>query len=79
MIGIGGLTTGGGTGALTGQYGHIVDNLLSVRVALADGTVVSASNDSNSDLFWAIRGGGSNFGICTEFTYRAHPQGPVVL
>jgi FAD/FMN-containing dehydrogenase len=73
------VTTGGGTGVLTGQYGHIVDNLLCARVALADGTIVTASPESNSDLFWAIRGGGSNFGICTEFTYKAHYQGPVVL
>jgi len=78
-IGIGGVTVGGGTGVLTGQYGHIVDNLLSARVALADGTIVIASPKSNSDLFWAIRGGGSNFGVCTEFTYRAHRQGPIVL
>lgn len=77
--GIGGLTTGGGTGVLTGQYGHIVDNLISARVALANGNVVTASQDVNPDLFWAIRDGGSNFGVCTEFTYRAHKQGPVVV
>lgn len=64
---------------MTGQYGYIVDNLLAARVALADGRVVNASETENSDLFWGIRGGGSNFGICTEFTYQAHDQAEVYL
>jgi FAD/FMN-containing dehydrogenase len=79
FVGIGGLTVGGGSGWLTGQYGHIIDNLLSARVVLADGTVVVASETDHADLFWGIRGGGSNFGICSEFTYKTHHQGPVFL
>lgn len=72
LLGIGGITTGGGIGPLSGQYGLVCDNLLSARVALANGTVVNASESENPDLFWAIRGAGGNFGICTEFTYKLH-------
>lgn len=59
---------------MTGQYGMVIDNLLSARVVLADGSSVEASKDSNSDLFWGIRGGGSNFGVVTEFTYKIHKR-----
>jgi FAD/FMN-containing dehydrogenase len=76
-LGIAGITMGGGTGALTGQYGTVADNLVSAKIVLADGRVVPASEKENSDLFWAIRGCGPNFGVVTEFTYKLHKQGPV--
>jgi FAD/FMN-containing dehydrogenase len=71
--GISGLTLGGGFGWLQGKYGLSVDNLLAAEVVTAEGDVLNASEDDNDDLFWAIRGGGGNFGVVTSLTYRLHP------
>lgn len=76
--GIGGLTLGGGYGWLSGEYGLVIDNLLAVQMVLADGSIVTASESENSDLFWAVRGAGQSFGVAVEFTYRAHPQSSTV-
>ena len=76
--GIAGLTLHGGYGHLRRKYGLSIDNLLSAQVVTADGQVRMASATSNADLFWALRGAGSNFGVVTSFEFRAHPVGPIV-
>ena len=76
--GIGGLTLGGGTGFLTRKLGLAIDSLIGAEVVLADATVVEASEDEHPDLFWAIRGGGGNFGIVTRFDFQLHDVGPEV-
>ncbi|KAJ9618491.1 hypothetical protein H2203_009088 [Taxawa tesnikishii (nom. ined.)] len=75
--GVGGLTLGGGYGWLSGQYGLVVDNLVSCTIVVASGEIVTASADENADLFWAVCGAGQNFGVVVEFVFRAFEQGDV--
>ena len=77
--GVAGLTLGGGFGWLSRKYGMTVDNLLAVDMVTADGNRVRTSANENPDLFWAVRGGGGNFGIVTSFEFKLHPVGPQVL
>jgi FAD/FMN-containing dehydrogenase len=77
--GIAGLTVGGGFGYLTRKYGWTCDNLVSMEVVTAAGEVVIASAESHPELFWALRGGGGNFGVVTSFEYRLYPVGPEIL
>jgi len=76
--GVAGLTLGGGLGWLMGKYGLALDNLLSVELVTADGKVLRASKDEEPDLFWALRGGGGNFGVATSFEFQLHPVGPMI-
>jgi FAD/FMN-containing dehydrogenase len=77
--GIAGLTLGGGFGWLTRKYGMTIDNLVSAEMVTADGRKIHVSEDENTDLFWAIRGGGGNFGVITQFEFALYPVGPEIL
>jgi len=78
VTGIAGLTLGGGIGWLNGKHGLACDNVLSADIVTSDGELLTVSADDHTDLYWAIRGGGGNFGVVTSFTYGLHPVGPVL-
>lgn len=78
VTGIAGLTLGGGIGWLNGKHGLACDNVLTADVVTSDGRLLTVSQDEHADLYWAIRGGGGNFGVVTSFTYRLHPVGRVL-
>ena len=77
--GIAGLTLGGGYGYLAGMHGLATDNLVAATVVTADGKIVRASSDENPDLYWALRGGGGNFGVVSSLEYQLHPVGPTIM
>jgi FAD/FMN-containing dehydrogenase len=77
-VGLGGLTLGGGMGFLVRRYGLTIDNLLSVELVTADGRLIRATSSDHPDLFWAVRGGGGNFGVVTAFQYRLQPVGELI-
>src|SRR5699024_2825668 len=77
--GIAGLALGGGFGYLQAKYGLTCDNLVGARMVTTEGQLVNVHKDEHADLFWAIRGGGGNFGVVTEFQFQLHPVGPKVL
>ncbi len=78
QVGIAGLTLGGGIGSLMGKNGLTIDNVVSLKVVTADGRVLRAAVDENTDLYWALRGGGGNFGVVTEFEFELHDQGTLL-